>query len=615
MLFFNVIKVHIACCDAFILGRKGFNRFIMLKYFLFFCIFLPHAIKAQILPEVSGIDWSSAGNYSNPEPDLTLDIQDFGAYGDGVHDDYFAFEAAISFLAGKAGIIELSAGHYLLRSSLGLPQGVILRGRASGAVTLLFDLNGAEANCINISSDQTNAFIGLTSGYTKGSDSLTVSDISAFQVGDFVEIRQLNGDWDITPANWAKYCVGQISRITGIEGHLLHLEDELRITYDYALNPEIRKINPITDVGLECLRLERLDEASSGYNVHFRYSVNCRIKGVESSKSAGAHILADASAHLEIRDSYFHHAFTYDGGATRGYGVTLIQHTSDCLIENNIFQNLRHSMMVKQGSNGNVFGYNYSLDPYRSEIPNNAGGDISLHGHFPYANLFEGNIVQTIHIDQAWGPSGPYNTFLRNRAELYGILMTEGTFNSDYQNFIGNEVTNTGFLMGNYIIKGAGHFIHGNNIRGSIIPEGTNSLRDASYYLPSVPEFWDAGMAWPSIGISNSLGSGSIPAKTGYRAGFRSICESIVTAVKEKPPFTAVVYPNPFSEMIQLNVHTAAPANVRIKDLLGKILYSTYISTGKTTIKLDTWPTGKGIYFVEIEAGGIKEIYKIIKAE
>ena len=75
--------------------------------------------------------------------------------------------------------------------------------------------------------------------------------------------------------------------------------------------------------------------------------------------------------------------------------------------------------MAKQGANGNVFAYNYSLDPYRSEDPHDAGSDMLLHGHYPFANLFEGNIGESIIVDDTWGPAGPYNTFFRNRADLY----------------------------------------------------------------------------------------------------------------------------------------------------------------------------------------------------
>jgi len=162
-----------------------------------------------------------------------------------------------------------------------------------------------------------------------------------------------------------------------------------------------------------------------GYNIYFDYAVNSRVSGVESDSSSGSHVYISRSAQIKVEGSYFHNAFAYDGVSTHGYGVTLAHHSSGSLIVNNIFVYLRHAMMVKTGANGNVFAYNYSRDPFRSEAISDFSGDISLHGHYPFANLFEGNIIQNIIIDHYWGPSGPRNTFFRNRAELWGIIMTQ----------------------------------------------------------------------------------------------------------------------------------------------------------------------------------------------
>ncbi|MBK6996924.1 MAG: hypothetical protein IPH31_19135 [Lewinellaceae bacterium] len=38
-------------------------------------------------------------------------------------------------------------------------------------------------------------------------------------------------------------------------------------------------------------------------------------------------------------------------------------------------------MLLQSGSNGNVLGYNFSTDPYWEEFPNDAAGDIVLHGN------------------------------------------------------------------------------------------------------------------------------------------------------------------------------------------------------------------------------------------
>jgi hypothetical protein len=190
-------------------------------------------------------------------------------------------------------------------------------------------------------------------------------------------------------------------------------------------------------------------------------------------------------------------------------------------------------MMVKTGANGNVFSYNYSREVHRSEPISNYGGDISLHGHYAYANLFEGNIVQNITIDHAWGPSGPYNTFFRNRAETYGIIFTAGNPTpSNSQHIVGNDVVYNGYwwVGGPYSITGTGHIEHGNNIDGTITPPGTNTLTDTSYYLTGEPVFWSISDTWPSLGIPNTLGAGSNPARNRWiQSGTLTVCPNYRT--------------------------------------------------------------------------------------
>ena len=115
--------------------------------------------------------------------------------------------------------------------------------------------------------------------------------------------------------------------------------------------------------------MTRMDStaASVNYGVYFSYAHNCWISGVEINKTIGAEVFAEVSNHLTFTGNYFHDAYLYDGTSTSGYGVALAVHTGACLVENNIFKHLRHAMMVKQGANGNVFAYNYSLQPNRSE--------------------------------------------------------------------------------------------------------------------------------------------------------------------------------------------------------------------------------------------------------
>jgi len=331
------------------------------------------------------------------------------------------------------------------------------------------------------------------------------------------------------------------------------------------------------------------------------------VRGVESDTSVGAHVAIYYSQNVLIDGCYFHHAFTYDGSGMRGYGVALSQHTSECLITNNIFRYLRHAMMIKTGSNGNIFSYNYSLEPHRSEPISDASGDISFHGHYPYSNLWEGNIVQNIVIDHYWGPSGPHNTLFRNRAALWGIIMTTNSqLETNDQNFVGNEVTNTELLHGMYTLTGDNHFEFGNNVLGNIIPSGTNNLPDESYYLESKPEFWGQFLDWPTIGIPYEPGSGSVPAMIRYDSGqdFTICPDSLMTNIHNRidKKHNINTWPIPASDIINIDIEDLNdPCDIYLIDQFGKILHYHENITSGNTIKIPVYLIPDGFYILKIK--------------
>lgn len=229
--------------------------------------------------------------------------------------------------------------------------------------------------------------------------------------------------------------------------------------------------------------------------------------------------------------------------------------SGECLIENNIFEHLRHSMILQAGANGNVLAYNYSHDPYWTgvQLPSNTAGDLVLHGNYPYANLFEGNIVQNIVIDDSHGINGPYNTFFRNRAELYGLFMNNNPI-SHQQNFIGNEITNPNFLFGLYYVIGDDHFEYGNNDLGQISPNPAVDLPEISCFKEDIPEFYQT-QTWPSIGIPNVLEEQTIPAKHRYAQGWETECEVeiMVTETSNLDSGKLEIFPNPVRNILEIN--------------------------------------------------------------
>ncbi len=563
---------------------------------------------AQTIPTTKRVLWSNAGSFqNNPVITTQLNVMNFGAHADSVTDDAHAIDSAITSLNGHAGILYFPPGNYLVKSTLNLPDSIILRGNCYDSAHLVFSLNGGAIDCIDAQTNQTGVFRNIISGYQKESITIVLDSTTGFAVGDYCEIQETNGTWNTVPINWAVNCVGQLIHIIGINGNTLTFENPLRITYSSSLVPKIRKWTPRVFVGIEDLSITRVDAGlpSTGYAINFYNALNCWVKGVESSHSVGAHVTLNVSSNITVSGCYFHDAFAYDGSGTRGYGVMMIQHTGQCLIENNVFNHLRHSIIVKQGANGNVAGYNYAANGYRTEFPTDAGADLCAHGHYSFANLFEGNIVNNIMIDSTWGPTGPYTTFYRNRAAGYGVIMTPGpSVTSDSLNFLGNETTNSAIFHGLYSLAGTNHLQYGNNILGVITPSST-VVTDTSYYRTSFADFFNAAPYPPTVGMPNVPNSGTNPAMHRVIAGGRiTVSPNPPCITTEIPALNTAdeifVYPNPASTNIFIKWNAFTPSYLEIIGLDGRKIYSTNVAAGKSLIEISTATISQGIYFLRI---------------
>ena len=491
-----------------------------LKIFLFFLLFFFSInLYGQVLPSHRSVNWANSGFRGTiPSPTNQISILDHGGIGDGTTDNSSAFQNAVTALGGNQGIIFFPTGNYFFSSNLNLPDSLIIRGNGSNSTTLTFDLGGSN-NLINVQGSATQDTTSFSSNATKGDHQISVLDASNFLAGDYIRISQV--DSGLVTSSWALGTVGQIVKINQINNNTISLDSELRKDFDLVIKPKIQKIIPKKNIGIECLKITRLDETNPSHtsSIRFKFAAQSWVKGVESDITNFAHVTIDASTNITITGSYFHHAFDYGGGG-RAYGVMIQQTGNECRVEDNVFEHLRHSMIVQSGANGNVFGYNYSYDPFwtGTSLPDDAAGDMVCHGNYVFANLFEGNIAQQAVIDSSHGKNGPLNTFFRSREELYGIVITDSL--SHEQNFIGNEITNGPHdTLGLYYLLANNHFEHANNIRDTIYPSGTDTLEDISYYNNAIPNFMPYNYPYPSIGIPNVINSNSIPAKDRTAAG------------------------------------------------------------------------------------------------
>lgn len=463
-------------------------------------LWLPlHVAIAQTIPANRTSDWSKAGLlHPLPEPVNVINFVTAGGVGNGATVNNTTFNTILASLGGQPTTIYFPPGDYLFSASLNLPSNIILQGAGPDVTTLRFNMTAA-SDLIRVVGTRTAQNTLLSADVFKDGTTLQVNDASIFNPGDYLYI--IDTDSERVTSSWALGTTGQIIRVEARSGNILSLATPLRREYLVSKNATVHKLNMRENVGIENMRILRMDStATQTSNILFQYARNSYVRCVESVKCNFAHIDVRYSTHIEVSGSYIREGFGYGGGG-RAYGTMVQYGSGEVLVIDNVFNKLRHAMILQAGANGNVFAYNYSREPYWEEVilPSNSAGDMVLHGNHPYLNLFEGNICQHIVIDNSHGRNGKFNTIFRNRAEGYGIFMNTSPA-SDSQNFVGNEITNTGFLMGNFTLAGTGHFRHGNNKQGQYIPAGTNYLDETTLFLPFPPPYYIQNNSWPPIG-------------------------------------------------------------------------------------------------------------------
>ncbi len=478
-------------------------------------------LTSQQLVASRRVDWTRAGvSRDLIVPELKVDIHDHGGVADGSTSNNAALQSALNALDGSPGLIVFSKGTYFFTQTIHLPDGVVLQGSGAGNTELLFNLNGA-GHCIAASGSRSQDSIPVVANIDKGQSYIEVDDTTGLLPGAYFLL--LFDDDALIHDSWAKRTIGQINRIVDRDDHGIFVENRIRKNYSEAQHPFIETISCVQHVGIECLKIKRLDMTSAQTtNIYFNLAAECWISDVESDQANYAHVTFQRSTKCSVEGSYFHHAFAYGGGGV-AYGVVLQNTTGDMKVVNSIFEHLRHGILLQAGVNGNVIAYNYSTDPYKTinilgmNFPSNNTGDLVCHGNYPFANLFEGNVAAYGIVDASHGANGPYNTYFRNRMTLYGLQVSNSTPDNDSQNLIGNEVSD-------WSLAESDHYLFGNNLEGTNIPAGTTDLSVLSYYLESRPAYF-GNEPWPSIGYPWSDGEGMIPAQVRFNQGTFAVCD------------------------------------------------------------------------------------------
>ena len=266
-------------------------------------------------------------------------------------------------------------------------------------------------------------------------------------------------------------------------------------------------MNNVKNIVIEDVYITRNDyENGSDDNSHGIYilnATNCWIRGITSSGAWKNNICLDNCINVSVTGSVFIDP-QKRGGDGEGYGIILQgvypHNTHFCLIENNIFSNLRHAIVLQYQPEQNVIAYNYATKSHETvlgvDIPK---PDLSFHGRYedyswgPSYNLVEGNYFDGAKFDMTHFENGPYNTLFRN--SIYDV--TTSGYTLEHPLYV---LINSIQYMQNIVLN------HTPSLSTSDFPDGfiycsgsfsnCNPTDQFSYYKPFKPDFLNS---WPFI--------------------------------------------------------------------------------------------------------------------
>ena len=478
-------------------------------------------------------------------------------------------------------VVQLSAGTYSLggnRINI-FNNGVTLRGAGAGQTILA----GTDLPSVQIGNWQwwngeittptTGNHVAWTSGYAQGTTSITIANTTGYAVGQIIVLDQLNdvdtdaagnssngsyGGYNYTsvayPNDGRDRHQYQVNRIAAISGNTITLSEPLYLpSWNPALSPQVWRMASGTVVlsGVEDLEVAGAVQIHNGYGC-WMYNIKAHVGSM--------HANGCLRTYWSVRCQIDHCWYDGDPGVDN-YGIET-RASAGLLVQNNISKNV-NTGLTPTGSHGSVWAYNVMTGqvPFYPIILQG----LLQHGGHPYMNLYEGNNVPSIGLDNVWG-SSIYNTAVRNRAVGYNPAVGPGygaqcAFSSSahnrYSASIGNVLGTTGVNTwyedyygqtaschnnGDVYYLGYGdvgcnsspyadtlsrstlirayNWTSATTTNNGIVTDGfTASDIPASYYLPSKPAFF-GNLPWPAVDPASPAYSSSY---TNIPAGYRDV--------------------------------------------------------------------------------------------
>jgi hypothetical protein len=364
-------------------------------------------------------------------------------------------------------VVQLNPGNYEITNAiLWRKSHVVLRGSGGPGAspahqTRLLAHPALYGPVVNIGPDlfphPTGPSVNVSEDALQGSKSVKVNSVSAFKVGDLVQI-DITGDaandtgkWLLDAPNgktslkypYAEYDpqkmpkgnesrtwfsrqdrpISQVLEVKSIDGDRLNFSTPFHQTFDVAHAAQVTAFRyngenstPLDNAGLEDLYVAGVPAPggkAQNNNIVFMLAKNSWVRNVESDQSLGTSIGFNSSLHCTARDSYMHSTVNPTPGGA-GYGLAFSLAAADNLAENNISWNFNKIMVMRASGGGNVVSYSYMDDGYIAFQPNWVETGLNAaHMTTAHFELFEGNLSFTLGSESTWG-NATFITWLRN---------------------------------------------------------------------------------------------------------------------------------------------------------------------------------------------------------
>lgn len=400
-------------------------------------------------------------------------------------------------------VIYLNAGTYNSIGQINHKSNVTLRGAGPGKTIIN---STATDSCITSEDVWDHTTTSITSGYTKGSTSVVVSNASGFQVDNTIIFEQ-NDDIALvmsTSGPGRNYRTHAI--VTGISGNTVSFTPPLPYALSASLSPTAGYWAygnfPIMSAGVEDLTINAVN--STNAMVKYYGSHRCWIENVELNGLDNIGIWIPGAVQFEMRRCYVHDARNAPAN-TDGYGVYPYWGASYCLVEDNIFKSMSAAVYQSQAS-ANAFLYNYQRDSTRNNWGMQIEGMNCNHGAHGVMSLWEGNIMESF-LNDGYHGSTSHQTLFRN--QIHGVhargytgnrKMIDLTRASYYHNIVGNVLGDASWTPAAYEMTGQPGYEEQPCIYRFGYPDGWNNGYESSNPWPSV-----YGLSYPDAKVKATL--------------------------------------------------------------------------------------------------------------